>query len=51
MKNALDVFFDLLNFESFRSKRPIELEGLRVIFLGDRISFNWAKRKTTVCVI
>ena len=29
--------FDLLNFESFRSKRPIELEGLRMIFLRDLI--------------
>ena len=50
--------FDLLNFESFRSKRPIELINVQVsviLRIWNDIpkrpnSFYWAKRKTTICV-
>ena len=47
--------FDLLNFESFRSKRPIELIKVQVsvilrIWNDIPHSFYWAKRKTTICI-
>ena len=50
--------FDLLNFESFSSKRPIELINVQVsviLRIWNDIpkrpnSFYWAKRKTTICV-
>ena len=58
LTNCARCNFDLQNFESFRSKRPIELINVRVsdiLRIWNDIpkrpnSFYWAKRKTTICV-